>query len=344
MRQLQHLINAALALLIVSAVLLVSDLSNRVRPPVEVDQQLTVDTHQLKGRNFRFCLAHYVDSPNSEDAEHGLRDKLKEAGLEEGVDFTMKVYNAQGDVSTLNSITDAIAAHQWDLIFVTSTPTSQAISKKISTVPVVFTMVGDPVKAGLGTSFTEHQSNLTGVSTMSDFKGMVAMVKDFIPGISTIGTIYTPGEVNSVAYKEALEREAVAAGLTLIAVPANSATEVADAALSIVNRRIGAFAQISDNLTASSGASILKIAYQNNIPYFAFIGKQLDDGAVAAVASDYYYAGVDAGGLALRVLLGESIATIPFMYVSQSMVEINPEAAAHFQLKIPEKYASKIRK
>lgn len=344
MRQLQHLINAALALLIVSAVLLVSDLSNRKRPTLVSDQQKSIDKEQLKGRNFRFCLAHYVDSPNSEDAEHGLRDKLKESGLVEGVDFTMKVYNAQGDVSTLNSITDAIAAHEWDLVFVTSTPSSQAISKKITTIPIVFTMVGDPVKAGLGTSFTDHQSNLTGVSTMSDFKGMIAMVKDFIPGITTVGTIYTPGEVNSVAYKESLEHEAQAAGLTLIAVPANSATEVADAALSIVNRRIGAFTQISDNLTASSGASILKIAYQNNIPYFAFIGKQLDDGAVAAVASDYYYAGMDAGDLAMRILTGESVATIPFMYVSQSLVEINPEAAEHFKLKIPEKYATKIRK
>lgn len=292
----------------------------------------------LKGKGFKFCLAHYVDSPNSEDAEKGIRDELKKAGLAEGADFTMKVYNAQGDISTLNSITDAISAEKWDLVFVTSTPTIQALSKKVTNSPIVFTNVGDPVKAGLGTSYTEHHENITGISTMSDFKGMVALVKESMPGIKIIGTIYTPGEINSVAYKEELEKSAIAGGLRLIAVPANSATEVADAALSIVNRKIEAFTQISDNLTASSGASIIKIANENNIPYFAFIGKQVKDGAIAAIASDYYFAGVDAVTLAKKVLAGTSPGAIPFQLVSKSVVKVNPVVAEKFKIIIPDKY------
>lgn len=292
----------------------------------------------LKGQSFRFCLAHYVDSPNSEDAEHGIRDELKKSGLIEGRDFTLKVFNAQGDISTLNSITEAISAEKWDLVFVTSTPSTQAIARKVTNSPIVFTMVGDPIKAGLGKSFTDHQSNITGVSTMSDFKGMVSLVKESMPGIQIIGTIYTPGEVNSVAYKEALEKAAEQGGLKLIAVPANSATEVVDAARSIANRKIQAFTQISDNLTASSGSSIMKVAYDNRIPYFAFIGKQVKDGAVAAIASDYYYAGVDAVMLAKQVLSGVPVKDIPFMNVSKSVVDVNREAARYFGITIPDKY------
>ena len=302
------------------------------------EKQINPTDDEVKVKKFKFCLAHYVDSPNSEDAEHGIRDELKKSGLVEGKDFTMKVYNAQGDISTLNSITEAISSEKWDLVFVTSTPSTQAISKKVTNSPIVFTMVGDPIKAGLGKSFTDHQANITGVSTMSDFKGMVALVKESMPGIQIIGTIYTPGEVNSVAYKEALEKAAQQAGLTLVAVPANSATEVADAALSIVNRKIQAFTQISDNLTASSGSSIMKVAYDNRIPYFAFIGKQVKDGAVAAIASDYYYAGVDAVMLAKQVLSGKPIKDIPFQNVSKSVVDVNREAAQFFGITIPEKY------
>ena len=302
------------------------------------EKLLAVKQQFVKGKKYKFCLAHYVDSPNSEDAEHGLRDELLKSGLNEGADFTMKVFNAQGDISTLNSICDAIAAEKWDLVFVTSTPTIQAISKKVTNSPVVFTNVGDPVRAGLGDSFTEHHKNITGISTMSDFKGMVALVKESMPGIKIIGTIYTPGEINSVAYKEELEKAANAGGLRLIAVPANSATEVADAALSIVNRKIEAFTQISDNLTASSGASIIKIANENSIPYFAFIGKQVKDGAIAAIASDYYFAGVDAATLALKVLSGTSPGAIPFQYVSKSVVKVNLQAAEKFKITLPDKY------
>ncbi|MBN1769442.1 MAG: ABC transporter substrate-binding protein [Prolixibacteraceae bacterium] len=305
---------------------------------IDIPQKYTNNSNDLKGKNFKFCLAHYVDSPNSENCEHGIRDELKNMGLEEGTDFSLKVYNAQGDISTLNSITDAIAAETWDLVFVTSTPTIQAISKKVTNSPVVFTNVGDPIRAGLGKSFTDHHPNLTGVSTMSNFDGMVTLVKESMPNATTIGTIYTPGEINSVAYKERLEKAASDQGLNLIAVPANSATEVADAALSIANRGIDAFTQISDNLTASSGSSIIKVAYDNNIPYFAFISEQVDAGAIAAIASDYYYAGVDATTLALKVLSGTPPGDIPYQFVSQSKVKINSEAADFFNVSIPEKY------
>lgn len=297
-----------------------------------------LNQNPLKGKNYKFCLAHYVDSPNSEDAQKGIIDEFKRLGLEENIDFTLKVYNAQGDISTLNSIADAISSENWDVVFSTSTPTIQALSKKISNSPIVFTVVGDPVRAGLGKSFDDHLSYLTGISTMSDFEGMVKLVKESMPGIKTIGTIYTPGEINSVAYKERLEDAAKKQGLELIAVPANSATEVSDAALSIVSKNIQAFTQISDNLTASCGSSIIKIATDNRIPYFAFIGKQVDQGAVAAIARDYYYAGVDAVTLAKKVLEGTSPGEIPFRFVSKSTVKVNKEVMNKFKIKIPEKY------
>ncbi len=292
-------------------------------------------------KKYKFCLAHYVDSPNSEDAEKGLRDELERFGLVEGKNFTLKVYNAQGDISTLNSITDAIASDKWDIVFVTSTPTIQAISKKVTNSPIVFTNVGDPVRAGLGESFQNHLPNLTGISTMSDFEGLINLVIETMPGIKTIGTIFTPGEINSVAYKEELEKVATKKGLTLIAVPANSATEVADAALSITSRGIEAFTQISDNLTASCGSSIIKVAYNNRIPYFAFIGKQVKQGAVAAIARDYYFAGVDAANMAKEILGGKSPADIPYRFVTKSVVAVNEEAMRYFKCNVPQKYIQK---
>jgi ABC-type uncharacterized transport system substrate-binding protein len=302
------------------------------------DRYLNFSAQQLKGKSYKFCLVHYIDSPNSENAEHGIRDELKRCGLEEGPDFSLKVLNAQGDISTLNSIADAVVADPWDLVFVTSTPTIQALSRKVKHAPMVFTNVGDPVRAGLGESYERHQQNLTGISTMSDFEGMVALVKEAMPGIKTIGTIFTPGEINAVAYKEELEKAAKAGGLQLVAVPANSATEVAEAALSIANRGIEAFTQISDNLTASCGVSIIKVAYDRRIPYFAFISDQLEQGAIAAVSRDYYYAGVDAVTMAIRVLEGQNPGEIPFQLVSKSTVMVNPDAEKYFKVRIPEKF------
>lgn len=305
------------------------------------DKYMTGEKLAAPKKKLKLCFVHYVDSPNSENIEKGVRSELKKQGMTEGKDFTLKVFNAQGDVSTLNSIAQSIGSDKWDLIFASSTPTIQMLSKKITDIPIVFSNVGDPVRAGLGESFTRHLPTITGISTMSDFDGLVKLVIETMPGIKTIGTIYTPGEVNSVAYMEELRKAAAKRGLELIAVPANSATEVADAALSITNRGIQAFTQISDNLTGSACASILKAAYDSKIPYFGFVTEQIESGAVAVVARDYFYAGADAAKLAAKVFAGQSPAGIPFQYVAKTSVIVNKEAMNYFGVRIPDKYLKK---
>jgi ABC-type uncharacterized transport system substrate-binding protein len=286
---------------------------------------------------FKFCLAHYVDSPNTEEVEKGIKDGLKNNGFIEGVNYTMKVFNAQGDVSTLNSITEVVGSDKWDLIFASSTPTMQSFSKKIKHTPIVFSNVGDPIRAGLGESFTNHLPNLTGISTMSDFDGLINLVIETMPGIKIVGTVFTPGEINSVAYVEGLKLAAEKRGLTLITVPANTATEVSDAAQAITSRGIQAFTQISDNLTGSCYTSIIREAYKSRIPYFGFVSDQAKNGAVAVMARDYYVAGTDAVKLAIQIINGKSPADIPFRYVSKTSVKTNKEAMKYFNINVPDK-------
>ena len=302
------------------------------------EQYLHLKKKTKRENPLKLCLIHYVDSPNSENVEKGVRDELKTQGMIEGTDFTMKSFNAQGDNATLNSIIESVGGEKWDLIFASSTPTIQSLAKKIKNIPIVFSNVGDPVKAGLGTSFTDHLPNMTGVSTMSDFDGLVNMVIESMPGVKKIGTVFTPNEVNSVAYKEELNKAAVKRGLKLIAAPAGSATEVSDASLSLISNRIDAFTQISDNLTASSGSSIIKAAYDAKVPYFGFITEQIKSGAIAVLARDYYIAGVDAGKQAMLIFDGKSPKDIPYQYVSKTSYLVNTDAMKYFGVKVPKKY------
>jgi len=313
-----------LALLAVAAILLLSDLPNR-RPGQQVVK---------KGAPAKICMVHYVDSHNSEDCEKGLRKALAERNLEEGKDYTMKIFNAQGDISTLNSIAGSIGNEGYDLVFALSTPTIQLLAKKLPAVKMVFTNVGDPLAAGLGKSFEEHLPGITGISTMSDFEGLIKMIRILHPGIKTIGTVFTPAEINSVAYKERLEAAAREAGIGLIAVPANTATEVLDAAKTLVSRRITAFCQISDNLTGSCSSAILKVSHDSKVPYYGFVTQQLGQGAVAVCARDYFQAGLEAGQMGLEVLGGKSPAEIPYRFVKKTEFMISEEAARKFGIPI----------
>ncbi|MEA4975943.1 MAG: ABC transporter substrate-binding protein [Paludibacter sp.] len=294
--------------------------------------------NSLKGKKLKLCLAHYALSEISEEAESGLRAELKKSGLTEGQDYTLKVYNASGDISTANSIAESVAAEKWDLIFTASTPTLQIFIQKVKDMPIVFTNSGDPVGAGAGISFESHLPNVTGISTVSDFEGMVKLVKESIPGVKSIGTVYTPGEINSVFYMEELRKAATKNGLNLIVAPANSVTEVSDATQTILAKGVEAFTQIADNLTSGCSSVIIKHANDNNLPYFAFITSQVEKGAVAAIARDYHTAGSDAVKVAIQVLNGKSPKDIPFRLVSKSNVTVNREVMERLNMKIPDKY------
>ncbi len=283
----------------------------------------------------------YNLSSTTEESQKGIFDGLKAAGLIEGENFELKQYNAQGDVATLNSIFDVVKTLKADLIITISTPTTQVALKKITDTPVVFSNVGDPVGIGVGNSFSDHHPNFTGISVMSDFEGAIEVLLKVKPGIKKIGTLFTPGESNSVEYKNRLEAEAKKRGLVLIARSVSSATEVPDALLSLLASRIEVLTQISDNMTNPCSENILKIATEHKVPCFSFVTSVVKLGAFGAVARDYYQNGIDASRLAVRILNGESPGDIPLQLVSKTNLIVNKKVSGEFGIVFPEELISK---
>lgn len=286
-------------------------------------------------RPLKLRIVLYSETEFAEQCHDGLKDGIRQAGFVEGRDYDLQVYNAQGDISTLSSIMTTIKADHVDLLMPISTPALQAALRQAgSDTRIVFTGVGDGVAAGAGKSLTDHLPNVTGVTTRSDFEGMARIVKETLPGARTVGTLFTPSEINSVLYKdwlkEALEKE----GIELLAIPVTASSEVAQGAIDLSRQEIQAVVQISDNLTRPGFALIARKALDRNLPVYVFDSAQMKQGAVLALATDYYDAGLEAAQKAGRVLRGEDPGDIPFSNVQKKKLVLNPELARNCKLKI----------
>ncbi|HOW25399.1 MAG TPA: ABC transporter substrate-binding protein [Bacteroidales bacterium] len=291
-------------------------------------------------QKMRLALIEYSDTPFTEYTEEGIRDGLKEIGLVQDKDFLLEVMNAQGDITMLNSIMDVVATKPFDYVMTTSTPTLQAACRKLTHKTVIFTTVADPVVAGAGKDFTDHRPNMTGISTLSDFEGMMRLVKALIPGADKVGTLYNPSEVNAVVNKESFDRLLAANGITLVSVPVNSTSEIGNALESLIAMQIRAICQVVDNTTGSAFPQIIRICEDHRLPCFTFDSPQIQNGATAAVARDYYQAGIEGVYMLARVIAGEDPARIPFQYVSKTDILINEKAAIKCGITIPEEYRS----
>ena len=307
---------------------------HRVEPRVEGAASPT--------RPWQLRMVLYSETEFAERCREGLMDGIRRAGLQEGRDFVLTSYNAQGDMSTLSSIMTTVRADRVDLLMVVSTPALQAALRQAGDrTRIVFTGVGDGVRAGAGKSETDHLPNVTGISTRSPFDGMARIIKQTLPDARRVGTLFTPAEINSVLYKdwfkEALEKQ----GLELAAVPVTSSADVAQAAIQLCGRDIQAVAQVVDNLTRPGFALIARKAADNNLPTFVFDSAQMKEGGVVCLARDYYDAGLEAAEKAVRVLRGQNPGDIPFSNTRSEKLMLNPELAAKYNLRLSDELLKK---
>ena len=319
----------ALGLAVVAAasvILLLSDLQHRERAARKA---------LAKKRTWKICFVQYNDVIDVKDAERGVLEGLRESGLENGRDFEVKILNAQGDMATVSALIDAAISGGAELLVTFSTPTLQAALRRAQNVPVVFNYVANGLKAGAGRSNTDHAPNVTGVSLLPANDEALALIRTHFPSIRKLGALYCPAETNMVHYKNGLDESAKRAGFEVVYVPAETATDVPDAAAALMSRDIDAVLQIPGNLTASAFGSISEAARRSHVPVFAFQKSQAIGGAMVVVARDYYDSGRHAAFLAARIMRGENPKQIPLEDFGGTNLIVNLDAARGLDIAIP---------
>jgi ABC-type uncharacterized transport system substrate-binding protein len=309
-----------------SLILLLSDLQHRER---------AARNALAKKRVWKICFVQYNDVIDVKDAESGVLDGLRESGLEDGRDFEVKILNAQGDMATVSALIDTAVTRGADMLITFSTPTLQAALRRAQNVPVVYNYVSSGLKAGAGKSNTDHAPNVTGVSLLPANDEALSLLRTHFPGIRRVGTLYCPAETNMVNAKSQLDEAAKRLGFEVVYVPAETGTDVPDAAAALMSRDIDAVLQIPGNLTASAFGSISEAARRSHLPVFAFQKSQAIGGAMVVVARDYKDSGRHAAHLAARIMRGENPKNIPLEDFGKTSLIVNFDAARALNITLP---------
>jgi ABC-type uncharacterized transport system substrate-binding protein len=319
----------------------------KLLPLSETETHTRIDPKKLKSNTqqakpLKLSIVQYSETEFSERCHEGLIDGIARSGMKEGVDYVVRTLNAQGDMSTLSSIMTTVKADQVDLLMVISTPSLQAALRQAGAdTKIVFTGVGDAVKAGAGKSETDHLPNVTGITTRSPFDGMARIINETMPDCKSVGTLFTPAEINSVLYKDWFKDALASYGITLVAVPVTSSADVSQAAIELCRKDIQLVCQIVDNMTRPGFALIARKAADNGMPVYVFDSDQMRDGGTICLARDYYDAGLEAAEKAVQILRGTSPNDIPFSNTQSEKFMYNPEKIQTYGIKLSESLRSK---
>jgi ABC-type uncharacterized transport system substrate-binding protein len=267
-----------------------------------------------------------------------FRQGLKETGYVEDQNVTIEYRWAEGQYDRLPALAADLVHQKVTVITATSTPAALAAKAATSTVPIVFTTGGDPVKLGLVASLNRPGGNVTGVTGLSVEVGSkrLELARELFPGATTFALLVNPA--NPVAATVSKELEAVADALSVRLHVLHASTEADfEAALAMAAQLRAATFVIStpDPLFNSHAAQLGALALRHSVPAifqlreFAAAGGLMSYGGYAT--HSYRLGGVYTG----RILKGEKPADLPVVQSTKVELILNLKTARVLGITVP---------
>jgi putative ABC transport system substrate-binding protein len=118
----------------------------------------------------------------------GFRQALRELGYVEGKNFLFENRFVGGKLDRLPDLAAELVELKVDVIVATGSPSTRAAQRATRTIPIVMTVVGDPIEAGFVTSLAKPGGNITGLTQISpQLSGKrVELLKEAFPKISRV--------------------------------------------------------------------------------------------------------------------------------------------------------------
>ncbi|MFB2602144.1 ABC transporter substrate-binding protein, partial [Rhizobium phaseoli] len=262
-----------------------------------------------KAENVTVAVTAIVEHPALDAARKGVLDVLTAAGYKEGENLKFVFESAQGNPATAAQIARQFAGDEPNVIVPISTPSAQAVVSATRDIPVVFTAVSDPLGAQLVKNMDKPGGNVTGLSDMSPVGEHLALIKEILPKVKTIGYLYNSGEANSVSLLAVLKAEAEKAGLTVVESAATKSAEVQGAARALVGRADAIYIP-TDNTIISALEGAVAVAEESKLPLFTADTDSVSRGSIAALGFNYYDIGKHTGEKVGRLMKGEKPSAI----------------------------------
>jgi putative ABC transport system substrate-binding protein len=266
----------------------------------------------------------------------GLKAGLKDLGFVDGRDVTFDIRFTEGKLDTMAAAAEALVKAGVDLIFTSQEAATNAAKDATESVPIVFTLVGDPVGASIVTKLGQPGGNVTGVSSLQTelVAKRLEVLKTLTPAVRRVWLVYYSVDLGTTPMvTKALE---AAQRLNLEVLPKG----VLDAEeLKRVLREI----RRGDAVLAPEGSNpdltiaIIERSLALRAPAVFGTALWIGYGGLISYGPDYYAQGVQAAALVAKILRGARPQDLPVVGAEKIDLAVNLKTAELLGLTVPRK-------
>jgi ABC-type uncharacterized transport system substrate-binding protein len=267
-----------------------------------------------------------------------FREGLKQAGFIEGQNVRIEERWANGDYPALPVLAAELVAKGVVAIAATGDVASARAARDASTtVPVVFTVGGDPVRFGLVASFNRPGGHVTGVMFASNVLGAkrVQLLHEMIPNISRIALLMNPDNANAATEQADAQAGAAKLGHETVVFKARNSAEIEAAFEELLRAKCDAIITATDPVMLDRREQIAAFAERNTLPAVSFTRPFAAAGGLMSYGPSIGAMYREAGNYIGQILKGTKPADLPVMQLSKFELVINLKTAKALNLTIP---------
>ncbi|MBL6612851.1 MAG: ABC transporter substrate-binding protein [Reyranella sp.] len=266
-----------------------------------------------------------------------IKQGLTENGLTEGRDYRLEIRFADGDYQRFPAMARELAQAGARVILASTVPSVRAAQALDPPVPVVITLVLDPLGNGLIDSLARPGRNTTGVALLNADLSLklLELQRTVLPKAQVVAALYNPASpANAVALGK-LQSQAGTLGLTVLPAALKSPDEL-DSVFSMLAERTPDTLQIvQDAGTLDMAGRITALALKHRLPTFAETSLIPRNGGLLSYGPQTQALLLRTGYYVARILGGTKPADLPVEQPSLFELVINLRTAKVLGLDIP---------
>ena len=269
---------------------------------------------------------------------HSFREGLAKAGFVEGTNVRIEERWARGDYDALPALAAELVAIGVVAIAATGDVASaRAAQRASSTVPVVFTIGGDPVRFGLIKSINRPGANVTGILFNQNVLGAkrVELLREIAPNVSRVALLMNPTNPNVKVEQADAEAGAKKLGLETVTLNARNASEIDAAFGQLLSAKADAFITATDPILLDRREQIVSFAHGQKLPAVYFVRQFAAAGGLLSYGPSISWMYRQAGEYVGQIMKGSNPAEMPVLQPTHFELVINLKTAQAYGLTVP---------
>ncbi|MGH7388737.1 MAG: ABC transporter substrate-binding protein [Candidatus Rokuibacteriota bacterium] len=266
----------------------------------------------------------------------GLKAGLQELGFQDGRDVTFDIRFTEGKLNTMPTAAAALVKAGVDLIFTSQEAATQAAKDTTTSVPIVFTLVGDPVGAGIVSKLAQPGANVTGVSSLQTelMAKRLEVLKTLAPAVRRVWLVFYGVDLSAT---QMIGKALEAARRTKLDLLPKSVLDARDLKQVLRDVRRDDAVLVLEGSNPDLVIAVIERSLALRLPAVFGTALWVGYGGLVSYGPDYYAQGVQAAALVAKILRGARPQDLPVEGAEKIDLAVNLKTAELLGLTVPRK-------